>query len=103
MPFRSRRPYFAPCVDNEEVLALYREASENIGKAAPVIDTAIFLCVDSGTGLCWYDGLYPGANGPQACAHRTMEERIDGFSEALSHGLKANHSNPLVFLPNIPT
>ncbi len=103
MPFRSRRPYFAPCVDNDEVLALYREASDAIGKAAPVLDTAIFLCVDSGTGLCWYDRLYAGANGPGACRHRAMEERVAGFTSALSHGLSAGGRQPLVYLTNIPT
>jgi hypothetical protein len=103
MPFRCRRPYFAPCVDNEEVLELYREASKHIGEAAPVIDTVIFLSVDSGTGLCWFDKLYPGANGPQACAHRSMDERVAGFTEALSHGLKVNNPDPLIHLTYIPS
>ena len=100
MPFRSRRPYFAPCVDHSEVLALYREASERIGAAAPNFDTVIFMCGDSGTGLCWQN-LYPGANGPQACAGRTLAARGAGFAEALAHGLKGG-GEPLVFLSHIP-
>jgi hypothetical protein len=103
MPFRSRRPYFAPCVDNKEVLALFREASEQIGKAAPTLDTVVFLCIDSGTGLCWYPGLYPGANGPQHCAHIPMEDRIKGFKGALGYGLEINNPDVLVHLTTTPT
>jgi hypothetical protein len=103
MPFRSRRTYFAPCVDNKEVLALFREASEQIGKAAPTLDTAVFLCVDSGTGLCWHNGLYPGANGPQHCKNIPMEDRIKGFVDALEYGLKINNPESLAYLTITPT
>ena len=95
MPFRSRRAYFAPCVDNEEVLELYREASRGIGELAPCVDTMIFMTNDSGTSYCWNDVSYPGKNGPASCAHRTMDERVGGFLDALGSGLATDE--PLIY------
>ena len=87
MPFRSRRAYFAPCVDNEEVLDLYREVSRELGKIAPCLDTLIFMTNDSGTSFCWNASSYPGKNGPAACQHRSMEDRVTGFLKALESGM----------------
>ena len=86
MPFRSRRPYFVPCVDNEEVLDLYREASRGVGEVAPMLDTLIYMTNDSGTSFCWGNS-YPGMNGPLSCRERSMHDRVTGFMKANSSGL----------------
>jgi hypothetical protein len=99
---RSLKPYFAPCVDNEEVLELYREASRGIAKVASQIDTLVFLTGDSGSSLCWRSS-YPGVNGPDACKNITMEDRVNGLVQAISCGFKDNSDDALVFLTKQPT
>ena len=95
MPFRSRRAYFAPCVDREEVLDLFREASRALGHLAPCLDTLIFMTNDSGTGMCWNEDSYPGKNGPEFCRERPMTERVTGFLNVLESGLATK--DPLAY------
>ena len=85
---RSRVARFAPCVDNEEVLELYREATAELIRRCPEIEILDMLTTDSGSGLCWSAGLYPGANGNSLCKDRPMSERVIGFMEALRAGAK---------------
>jgi hypothetical protein len=86
-PIRSRHDYFAPCVDQPQVLALYRQATADLCRIVP-IDSFAFLVNDSGSGLCWHPGLYPGPNGPAFCKDRPMAERIDGFLDTLRAGAR---------------
>lgn len=86
-PRRARHPYFSPCIDQPEVLALYREAMGEICKLLP-LDTVIFKSNDAGAGICWSTGLYTGQNGPAACAHRDMKTRILGFLSAFQEGAR---------------
>lgn len=81
---RARKAYYSPCIDNAEVLGLYRRAVEELCSQAP-IEFFQFLTNDSGGGVCWSQGLYPGANGPTACEHRPFGERIVGFMSMIQH------------------
>jgi hypothetical protein len=83
-PNRSRRARFAPCVDQAETLALYREALQKLLKRLPEVDTFAFTTTDAGSGLCWTPALYPGNNGPSWCERRPMEDRVAGFLSALN-------------------
>jgi hypothetical protein len=86
-PRRSKHPYYSPCIDNPEVLSLYRYAvKELVSKTG--IDFISFMSNDSGGGLCWSNGTYVGPNGPEACQNRSMSDRINGFLDALSAGAK---------------
>ena len=85
-PRRSRHPRFAPCIDQPEVLALYREAARNVCAAAPVLDTFRLGTNDSGAGICWSDGLYPEANGPAACRERHYGRRVADWLAAFQLG-----------------
>ncbi len=84
-PRRARNAYYSPCVDNPEVLAIYRRTmQELIGQVD--VDYLFIHTNDCGSGLCWSSGLYCGANGPAACKHRSPAERITGFLDALRLG-----------------
>ena len=48
---RARHEYFAPCMDNPEVRAMYYEAVKKLCEACP-FDSFSFLANDSGGGLC---------------------------------------------------
>jgi hypothetical protein len=84
-PLRARKPYYAPCIDHPEVLAMYRESVARICGLAPV-DRFTFLTNDSGGGICWSEGLYPGRNGPAHCEHRPLAERMSGWMSAVQAG-----------------
>jgi len=95
---RSLHPYWAPCIDNEEVLELYRQAGVALADAAPNLDTFCFLACDSGSGVCWDKGLYPGRNGPTWCRDRPMKERLDGFTASITEGVRKHDGKPAVFI-----
>lgn len=82
-PNRSRSPRFAPCVDQPETIALYRESLQKLLKRLPEVEVFSFTTTDAGSGLCWAPALYPGLNGPSSCRRRTMEDRVAGFLTAL--------------------
>lgn len=75
---RARTEYYAPCFDNPEVRAMYFKATKILCEACP-FDAFYFLTNDSGGGLCWAEGLYPGENGPYACRNVKMGERISAY------------------------
>lgn len=86
-PRRSRKPYYSPCIDNPEVLSMYRYAMGELCRQTG-IDFIHFMSNDSGGGLCWSSGTYVGPNGPASCKERSMADRIIGFLNALSDGAK---------------
>jgi hypothetical protein len=86
-PRRSKHPYYSPCIDNPDVLAMYRNAVRELVSRTG-IDFISFMSNDSGGGLCWSNGTYVGPNGPEACRNRSMSGRINGFLDALSAGGK---------------
>jgi len=84
-PPRARRSYYSPCIDRPEVLDMYRHAVADICRLVPV-EEFNFLANDSGSGICWHPGLYPGVNGPDFCKNRSMNERLDGWMAAIAGG-----------------
>ena len=82
---RARTEYFAPCLDNEELRAIYVRTVAELCQAAP-IESFKFLTNDSGGGLCWAEGLYPGKNGPLSCAHIPMGKRIARYLSIFQEG-----------------
>jgi len=84
-PRRSKRTYYSPCLDNPEVLEMYRYAVREL-VAQTGIDFIAFMSNDSGGGICWSNGTYVGPNGPESCRHRSMSERIIGFMDAMDAG-----------------
>jgi hypothetical protein len=85
-PPRSRVPRFAPAIESPEVLALYRESMKKLTTACPQLDTLSFYTNDSGTGMSWSEGLYPGANGSSLYAGRRMYDRYRDLFAALRAG-----------------
>jgi len=86
-PRRARNTYYAPCIDQPEVLALYREAIRELCRQAP-IDDFEFLTNDSGGGFCWSRSLYPGRNGPAWCEHVAHGQRIERFLSTVQAGAR---------------
>ncbi len=87
-PRRAVNYYYSPCVDRDEVLDMYREAMKKLCEAAEIEYFFIFTN-DSGGGLCWSTGLYPGKNGPNWCKHISMSDRISKFLNTLTEGANA--------------
>lgn len=86
-PRRSRKPYYSPCIDNPEVLSMYRYAVKELCEQTG-IDFMHIMSNDSGGGLCWSSGTYVGPNGPTSCKDRSMADRVNGFVNALSEGAR---------------
>ncbi len=84
-PRRARHTYYAPCIDQPEVLAMYRKAVAELCRQAP-IETFSLLTNDSGGGICWSVSLYPGPNGPSWCEKRSYADRVVGFMSAIQDG-----------------
>lgn len=82
---RARHEYYAPCIDNKEVRQMFVDAFAKLCKTVP-IEYVNILCNDSGAGLCWYQHLYPGANGPASCKSITMEDRVLDFLSMWQEG-----------------
>lgn len=82
----ARAPYFAPSIDEPEVLDLYREAMAEIARRFPELDSFSFLGNDSGAGIAWSPCLYPGLNGPTQWRMRDPGARIAGWLTALQEG-----------------
>ena len=86
-PRRARNLYYSPCIDNPEILALYRKAMAEICRQVPA-DLIIFKSNDAGAGICWSTGLYAGRNGPLCCINRSMKDRVIGFLTTLQQGAR---------------
>ncbi len=85
----ARKPYFAPSIDEPEVLDLYREAMREIANRFPDIDSYSFMANDSGSGISWSPCLYPGYNGPPKWRKRDWGARVAGWIAAMQEGAKA--------------
>lgn len=84
---RARTEYYAPCIDNPEVREMYVNAVAELCKVAP-FEHFQLLTNDSGGGLCWNDRLYPGKNGPLACKHIPIGERVVNFLSIFQEGAR---------------
>jgi len=87
-PNRSRTARFAACVDQPEVLAMYRESMQNLLDKCPEVEIFFFKTSDAGSGFCWTDALYAGRNGNSNCEHRPIEDRVSGFMINLQDAAK---------------
>lgn len=100
-PHRARSEYYAPCVDNPEMRALYVRTVSELCRIAP-FDTFELATNDSGSGLCWNDRLYPGPNGPASCEHIPVGERVVNYLSIFQEGAQqAGLSNVTVNVRNI--
>lgn len=84
-PRRALRPYFSPCIDHPEILEMYKQAMKQLCEIVP-IEFFQLLTNDSGGGICWSQGLYPGKNGPLRCKHISFAQRITKFLSVLQEG-----------------
>ena len=101
---RARSEYYAPCLDNPEMFAIYYKAVVELCRACP-FDAFVIMTNDSGGGLCWCEGLYPGKNGPAACRHIPTGQRISRFLSLFQDAAReaglgnveadVNHINPV--------
>ncbi|MCD6406087.1 MAG: hypothetical protein J7M19_09695 [Planctomycetes bacterium] len=85
-PAVATKRYWSPCLDQEEVLAHYREATRKLLEAAPGIGVIRMFTNDSGAGICWCTGLYPGRNGPDYCKDIPFGTRIQKWLKAILDG-----------------
>lgn len=100
-PFRARTEYFAPCVDDPEMRAIYVRTVAELCRIAP-FDTFELATNDSGSGLCWNDRLYPGPNGPAVCANIPVGTRVVNYLSIFQEGAEqAGLSHVTVNVRNI--
>jgi hypothetical protein len=87
-PMRSGREEFAWCVDAPETLEMIEWMTAELKRHAPRIRAMHSWNNDSGSGLCWSKGLYPGPNGPASCRSRDPGARVRGLIEAVDRGAR---------------
>jgi hypothetical protein len=80
------KPYWAPSIDEPEVLDLYRRAMKEYCTILPEIERYSFLSNDSGGGVSWSPCIYPGMNGPTRWRTRNGGERIATWLNAMRAG-----------------
>lgn len=80
------RPYFAPSLDEPEVLDLYRRAMKHFSTLFPEVDAFQFLTNDSGGGIAWTPCIYPGMNGPIKYRLKDGGARVADWFKALQQG-----------------
>jgi len=78
--------YYSPCLDNEEILEHYRESVRRLLELAPELAVLVIGTNDSGAGICWCTGLYPGPNGPEHCKDISMGKRMRRWFESMLTG-----------------
>jgi hypothetical protein len=78
-PNRSRKAYFAPNVDEPEVLRMYRDAMQQLLKTCPEVEEFHWVTTDAGSGFDWAPSLYPGINGNSNDKDRPLSDRVAGF------------------------
>lgn len=85
-PLRSIQPRYTLCTDRQEVREHYRALAQKLAEEVPDIAEMHMIIHDSGAGLCWYNALYRGKNGPEHCKDIPMEERMNKFLGAIQQG-----------------
>ena len=76
---RSRKVYFAPNVDEPEVLRMYRDAMQQLLRTCPEAEEFHWVTTDAGSGFDWAPSLYPGINGNTNYKERPLSDRVAGF------------------------
>lgn len=85
-PRRSLHDAFAPCIDAPEAREMTLRMVQELARNVPALGTYFFKTNDAGPGLCWSEWQYTGANGPQACRHRSPGQRVRGLIESIQEG-----------------
>lgn len=80
------RPYFAPAIDEPEVLQLYHDAMFELASKFPEFDSFDWLANDSGSGISWATNLYPGMNGPIRHRRNDGGARVVNWLKAMQDG-----------------
>jgi len=78
-PNRSRKTYFAPNVDEPDVLRMYRDAMQQLLRTCPEVEEFHWVTTDAGSGFDWAPSLYPGMNGSSSNKDRSLSDRVAGF------------------------
>jgi hypothetical protein len=100
-PLRSIEKRYSLCTDRPEVLEHYRSLAKRLTQEVPGIAEMHIIFHDSGAGLCWFNALYSGKNGPEYCKNFPMEERMGKFFGAIRQGFKDNGRDiPIVAQPH---
>ncbi|MFC1452639.1 hypothetical protein ACFLSJ_04760 [Verrucomicrobiota bacterium] len=82
-------PHWAINIDHPRILDHYRELGRKLAELAPGIGHLHITTNDSGAGINWCQGLYPGPNGPADTRDRDMGERVESWFSAIREGSKA--------------
>ena len=82
---RARSEYYAPCTDNREIRSMYVDMVAELCRICP-FEAFRFRVNDSGSGLCWSQHQYPGANGPLACKGGDYAQRVVDFMSLFQDG-----------------
>jgi hypothetical protein len=85
-PRRSNYPFFSPCLSRVEMQDIYSDMIAGLLKNVPEVKTLFFKTNDAGSGNCWSEWLYVGANGPEFCKNETTGERIRHLMNSLQSG-----------------
>lgn len=97
-PRRSNFTFFSPCLDRVEMQDIYSNMIADLLKNVPEIKTLYFKTNDAGSGVCWSEWLYTGANGPEYCKTETTGERIQKLMFSLQSGADRVDNNLDVYL-----
>ena len=98
-PACSRRPLFAPCVVVPEVEKHYRQMIKKLLTLAPEIDEMHIFANDSGSGVCYSEGLYAGPNGAYHCRNVSPGKHMQRFMRyLLEAGREVNPHFRVIFL-----
>jgi hypothetical protein len=85
-PRRSRREEFTYCLDLAETREMIEWMTAEAKRQIPELKTILVHVNDSGTGLCWAENQYSGANGPEHCRRRSVGLRLRDLAEAYHRG-----------------
>ena len=86
-PRRSRKPYYSPCIENPEILRMYKWAITEICKVTG-LEYINFKTNDCGGGLSFSSGTYSGPNGASRYKNVNMTDQICGFIDAIYEGAR---------------
>ena len=75
-PRRSLEQAFSACFHQEETIDMYKNMVNELIKNVPEINSFDFHINDAGSGMCWSNDLYVGANGPASCKNSHISEGV---------------------------
>lgn len=95
-PRRSTKAYYSPCIENPEILDMYRWSIKEICKETG-LDYINFKTNDCGGGLSFSSGTYCGPNGAYRYRNVSMTDQVCGFIDAIYNGaVEGGVSDPVV-------